>query len=120
MDNTSQKLLLFVSGFILIRKIYEDLHVLFYGIPQFFYFLITAIKYPFFLYFSHLIITSLTIFSSIIVPIYIIKYFLYKKRLIIEHDFIGYILKPHLLSIVINICKDILEILLWMIISRLY
>lgn len=111
MDNDTQKLLMIVISFSLVTKLFRDINVLISGIPFLFKILFSPISVPILLYMAQLTLFMVTLIGSLIIPTYLVKYFMMKGRITIGYDIMRYMFKPQLYCAVLGIVHWVLSLL---------
>ena len=111
MDNDTKKLLMVVICFSIASNLYRDIGVLASGIPFLFKILFSPITGPLFVYFAQLVLFLMSLVSAIIIPGYMIKYFMMKGRITIGYDIMHHMFKPQLYCAVLGIARWILGII---------
>lgn len=111
MDNDTQKLLMVVICFSLTTKLFRDINVLMTGIPFILRILLSPINVPILLYLAQLTLFLVNLVGALIIPAYLVKYFIKKGKITIGYDIMRHMFKPQLYSAVLGIVHWALSLL---------
>lgn len=109
MDFHTQKMLMVVICFSLVTKLFRDINTLYTGIPFLFKILFAPINVPILLYITQIILFTLTFVGALIVPTYLLAYFMKKGRITIGYDLMQHMFKPQLYCAVLGIVQLLLS-----------